>query len=697
MVGTRSLAITAAISLLLASPTIAGPIRPPTHRNGVESFGPVLRHATYETPRDTLGEYLTRFAQSIVDPVDPQAIAVEFAKQSGSDFVVKNAYTSEHNGVTHVYLRQVVDGLEVVNGDMNINVDADGRIISHGASFYRPHPEKGYKFAWQKSDQHVVHLSGASSRKSGTVMSPIEAYQFLAGHLHMASNLDEITIESSTSHLHGEEPQLMLHNVPEALSPVPVKQALIQGDDGQLHLVWDLQVEMEDNWVHAHVDAHSGKVIQLVDWVSDATSYNIFPVGLNDPSEGEQTLVTDPHDKWASPYGWHAQGNPALKSTKVYNVTIGNNVYAHENHEGRNNWEFNYRPGGVAGENAGDLVFDFKADWCNDEPTDYVDAAVTNLFYWNNMIHDLFHRYGFNEQAGNFQEDNFGRGGKGGDAVIANAQDGSGYNNANFATPPDGQRGKMRMFMWDVTKPKRDGDLEAGIIMHEYAHGISTRLTGGPANSGCLAWGEAGGMGEGWGDFFATALRMHSGHKRTHEFSMGGWSNGGDGIRRYKYSTDMKTNPETYESMNKPGYWGVHAKGAVWAQMLFEVYWNLVDGIGFTEEWFPPFDDDMVMTEGDNKDKKPKTKPSIKHITSYGNTLALQLVVDGMKLQPCRPEFIDARDAILQAEQLLTKGKYACEIWKGFAKRGLGYGAEPGAPWGGDRTDSYQLPKACQD
>jgi extracellular elastinolytic metalloproteinase len=152
-----------------------------------------------------------------------------------------------------------------------------------------------------------------------------------------------------------------------------------------------------------------------------------------------------------------------------------------------------------------------------DDPSSYLDAAVVNLFYWNNVIHDLFYHYGFDEKSGNFQENNFNRGGLENDAVIANAQgnlriyiistccyiqgkyltfiDGSGYNNANFATPPDGRKGRMRMYVWTQTKPRRDGDLESGIIIHEYAHGISTRLTGGPANSNCLGWGEAGGMG----------------------------------------------------------------------------------------------------------------------------------------------------------------------------------------------------------
>lgn len=152
-----------------------------------------------------------------------------------------------------------------------------------------------------------------------------------------------------------------------------------------------------------------------------------------------------------------------------------------------------YRPSGGS-----NLDFEFPLHWPKAgtplEPSTYINASVTQLFYTNNEIHDLYYRYGFDEQAGNFQEYNFGRGGLGGDAVQANAQDGSGTNNANFATPPDGSRPRMRMYTWTGQQPYRDGDFEAGIVIHEYSHGLSTRLTGGPANSGCLGWGEAGGM-----------------------------------------------------------------------------------------------------------------------------------------------------------------------------------------------------------
>lgn len=142
--------------------------------------------------------------------------------------------------------------------------------------------------------------------------------------------------------------------------------------------------------------------------------------------------------------------------------------------------------------------------------------------------------YGFDEVSGNFQQYNFGRGGKENDAVIANAQDGSGYNNANFMTPPDGQNGRCRMYLWNTANPYRDGDLEAGIVIHELAHGLSTRLTGGPANSGCLGWGESGGMGEGWGDFLATTIRSNRNYS---DYAMGAWAANTDkGIRNYIYS-----------------------------------------------------------------------------------------------------------------------------------------------------------------
>ncbi|CAG8579634.1 241_t:CDS:2, partial [Racocetra persica] len=466
----------------------------------------------------------------------------------------------------------------------------------------------------------------------GPVISPEEALNSLARFINQEIPHPEKIKSTEVGTLEETESFILLTNVPFALSDVKMSQSYVQLDDQTLQLVWDIQVEMEDNWYNAHVNANTGELIALMDWVSDAM-YNVFPVGTNDPSDGSRRIVENPYDIIASPLGWHSQGK------NNFTNTIGNNVYAHENLKGKYDWENNYRP-----EGGSLLAFDFPLD-LNKAPKTYIDASVTNLFYWNNMIHDLFYRYGFNEVAGNFQQYNNGKGGRDKDAVIANAQD-------------DGQHGKMRMYVWDVIEPWRDGDLESGIIIHEYSHGISTRLTGGPLNSNCLGWGEAGGMGEGWGDFFATILRTNSSNNRHSEFGMGNWANGGE---------------------------------AVWAEILYEVFWNLVDKHGYTPEWFPPVLDKNTPPSSSDW-YSPASKPD-KLIPKHGNTLALQLVVDGLKLQPCRPQFIDARDAIIQADEVLTGGENLCEIWRGFAKRGLGLKAKVigGSPWGGGvHKDSFK-------
>lgn len=94
----------------------------------------------------------------------------------------------------------------------------------------------------------------------------------------------------------------------------------------------------------------------------------------------------------------------------------------------------------------------FTSEWDSDyDPVApmNVNASITNLFYLINTMHDLTYEYGFNEAAGNFQMDNFGKGGKEGDAIEAFIHDPAGFNNAAFFTPPDGQSGLMAMSIFN--------------------------------------------------------------------------------------------------------------------------------------------------------------------------------------------------------------------------------------------------------
>lgn len=306
---------------------------------------------------------------------------------------------------------------------------------------------------------------------------------------------------------------------------------------------------------------------------------------MNDPSQGSRTLISDPWDTAASEFGYHSDG------TTSYPTTRGNNAIAQTNWDGDANYLNETRP------QSEELLFDYPYYLNETNPRVYADASVTQLFYTANMFHDLLYLLGFNEAAGNFEANTNGQGGIGGDFVILNAQDGSGVNNANFATPPDGQNGRMRMYIWNRTQPYRDCSFEAGVVLHEYGHGLSNRLTGGPANSRCLSSLESGGMGEGWSDFWAIAIHLKSTDTRATDYPLGAWVAGNPrGIRLYEYSTSLTTNPLTYRYVNNMT--AVHQIGTVWNSILYEALWNLIDKHGINDAIRPSLDGTGVPTDG---------------------------------------------------------------------------------------------------
>lgn len=350
-------------------------------------------------------------------------------------------------------------------------------------------------------------------------------------------------------------------------------------------LTWRVEIDILSNWLLSYVDANSNEEVHgVVDYAADS-SYQVYPWGVNDPDEGSRVTLSNPWDTVASEFGWQGTGST------TYTVTRGNNGIAQTNPSGGTSYLNNYRPAS----SSQNFVYPYSPSTSN--PTSYRDASITQLFYTANNYHDLLYELGFTEQAGNFELNNDGQGGKGNDFVILNAQDGSGTNNANFATPPDGQSGRMRMFLWTYTTPQRDCTFEAGVVIHEFTHGLSNRLTGGPANSNCLNALESGGMGEGWGDFMATAIRLKSSDTRVTNYPIGAWISGDSaGIRSYLYSTSTTTNPLTYTSLNSLNE--VHAIGEMWANVLYEVLWNLIDKYGKSTAARPKFDSNGVPTDG---------------------------------------------------------------------------------------------------
>ena len=180
-------------------------------------------------------------------------------------------------------------------------------------------------------------------------------------------------------------------------------------------------------------------------------------------------------------------------------------------------------------------------------------------------------------------------------------------------------------------------------------------------------------MGEGWSDWFGLMLTMKEGDQGTDARGIGtylfGQGAGGAGIRTHRYSTNMSVNPHTYNSIKTEA--APHGVGSVWAVMLWDMTWDLIDQYGF--------DEDIYNGTG-------------------GNNIALDLVIEALKLQPCSPGFVDGRDAILQADQLLYGGANQCLIWDAFARRGLGYSASQGSSGSKtDGTEAFDTPSASAE
>ncbi len=125
----------------------------------------------------------------------------------------------------------------------------------------------------------------------------------------------------------------------------------------------------------------------------------------------------------------------------------------------------------------------------------------------------------------------------------------------------------MQMFDWTLTTPARSGSFDNGVVAHEFGHGVTNRLTGGPANSSALSTLQAGGMGEGWSDFFALMFTQVATDVGTAGRGIGtyvlGQPSTGPGIRTQLYSYDMAIN--TLTLANLPSLTAVHDIGEIWA------------------------------------------------------------------------------------------------------------------------------------
>ncbi|KAH9263914.1 hypothetical protein BASA83_012658 [Batrachochytrium salamandrivorans] len=331
-----------------------------------------------------------------------------------------------------------------------------------------------------------------------------------------------------------------------------------------------------------------GVIVSMEDFKRDFT-YTAIELPNESPYDGFSKIV-DPENFQSSPSEW-AEG---------YRLT-GNNAWTS-------------LEGGMTFETTTKGMFSgvFNPYLPPQTPINIV-AGAANAFYVTNMVHDVFYEHGFTEPAGNFQQNNFNKGGIGGDLIIINIQKSDKENTASFHTPPDGQYGVLNLHIFTNTKPNRDSALDNTILTHELTHGLSSRLTGGALEIMCMSVTEPLGLSEGYSDMMALIFTAKPEDTRNTEKVISEYVKGNSrGMRMYTYTTDMKVNPLEYQ--DAIGEKQRHRLGEIWATMLLEVYWNFVDAYGFSTNLY-----DATQKQG--------------------NIMFLQILVETLMLQPCNPTF----------------------------------------------------------
>ena len=352
------------------------------------------------------------------------------------------SFHTDKRGTTYAYIQQQVNGLPVDGSVANFAL-REGVVVHHGDRLQRD-------------------LAGRASSAS-PAMGATDALRQVVAQLGLAPEEGRVLRVVSPT-------ELVLEAVGVSHDPIPARLLYQPVEGGAIRLAWDLTIRSVStpNWWHIAVDAHTGAILRTRDHMvqcqvhhdtfarrynaldelkrssgsllpkgGGGAGYRVFPFPTESPNHGPHELVNDPADAVASPFGWHdVDGIPGAE----YTITRGNNVFAHE--DLNNDDQPGYAPDGGPG-----LLFDSPYE-PPQAPLDYLDASIINLFHACNVLHDVLYRYGFDEESGNFQENNYGNGGLDADPVIAQAQDGGGMNNANFGTPPDGQSGRMQMYLW---------------------------------------------------------------------------------------------------------------------------------------------------------------------------------------------------------------------------------------------------------
>ena len=597
----------------------------------IERFSPITGNPELIASEPATSEK-GNYVQRALNHVQRLSRLMGLSETQPAEFIADPNYQTTSSGAVAVHMRQTYKGIKIFQASETVRFDPEGMIKETAGNSF------------------TVSENIPVSPKLSVEEAVLKAANFIAiPHPDEQGAKDQFgePIYLSSVDLTGFVPKVVaaFNNVPDrptVLEKGPfgdnIKANLEWFPVGEdLRLVWQTIITMPkyEGQYHVMVDAETGKILYSHQLVKSITCRgNVFKVDGGQPREMVDFPLAMESYGLPQPEVPLPSSQPAFPSTWAENnSTSGNNVHAHLGDSGPT------KQGTVQN---GVLIFDNP-----DEKGDF--QKVVNIFYYCNYMHDFLYILGFREADGNFQQDDFGRSGLSGDRVDARAHPGAVIGTANMFTPVDGKMPIMNMGM--VTRTNRHTAMDSTVVFHEYTHGLTNRLVGGPMNDKALEEIQSGGMGEGWSDYMACTINNID--------LVGTWVvNNPTGIRQFPYDSNF---PDNFGDIGKGRYDEVHNIGEIWCATLVEMNRRI------------------------------------------GKDLTLRLVLDSLKLAPANPSFIDMRDSMLAAlDHRLTAPTNPMNpadynraregMWAVFAKFGMGVGAKSNGPTLDGVVGSFEVP-----
>ena len=425
------------------------------------------------------------------------ALAALWVPQGSPMALVETATQQLRNGATVVKFDQQIDGAIVHHGELGVLLHTNGSLAAVSGTLL----PQTIKPAFVSSASQVVgraldQLYGAARAQPAiSETGDAAGWTTLAIAADPVINISEVRARRELAQVNGTYREAWALELIGAAAPDPRADLSIPQTSAHRYLIGDANGDLIEDTDLVQSDAFVYRVY------ADSTgnrrpldgplqSFAPHPTGIPDGSQPglipSNLVVMDsfngPLDKW-------------LPDTAT--TTSGNNAEAFADLDA----SASFTTGDIRPEVRAGRVLNYSFNH-QAEPlatADQSKAAVVNVFFIVNWMHDWWYDSGFTEATRNAQADNYGRGGVANDPLLVQAQAGANAglrNNADMATPADGGRPRMRMFLWTAGTPT-SVTVPGGLVIHGEAFVAGPRtydLTGelvagvdgtAPTNDGC--------------------------------------------------------------------------------------------------------------------------------------------------------------------------------------------------------------------